>query len=159
MRLKDKQRIKSGYYRKKRARAYKQSGFINVILGLVFIAGGIFNTGSPVGTLFMFIVGGLMIWCGFMDFKGQPKRKTSAFSEASWKRTNQSRKKAGLAEFKRPEDIPEPLNNQQHIKPFPIRTLVILIILIVAVLIFHQVKINPYIQTNTEKRPRQTGLT
>lgn len=61
MRKIDKQRIRSGYYARKRAQAYKQSAFLNAIIGLAFIFGGVMNEGKASGTGFMAIIGILIV--------------------------------------------------------------------------------------------------
>jgi hypothetical protein len=131
MNNKTKQRIRSGHYKRKRERAYKESAFANFIVGLAFIAGGVFNEGSPGGTVFMFVIGGLMMWCAYSDSKGEKLRKTSPRAEAMFKRTNERLVARGLEPFERPDDIPEQSFNEAS---FPFGALAILICLIIAAL-------------------------
>jgi hypothetical protein len=124
-----------------RIKAYKESAAINFLMGLIFILGGIFNTGRPGGTVFMFVIGCLMWWCAYDDSKGPKPRKTSAFSEHWFKKTNKSRLAAGLEPFERPDDIP---THEAKPEAFPFGALVVIFILIIAVLIFHYSTIVPY---------------
>ncbi|MHC4124487.1 MAG: hypothetical protein ACYSSI_13005, partial [Planctomycetota bacterium] len=96
MRKIDKDRIKSGYYRRKREAAYRQNAFVNTVMGFVFIFGGVFNEGTKGGTGFMMFIGILMLWCAYEDSKGEQMKKSSPRSRGMWRETNERRIKAGL---------------------------------------------------------------